>query len=50
MPSHGVTVARWFSAATAADAQALLAAHESGQHPLVPEMRSALDKAIAAGR
>jgi MOSC domain-containing protein YiiM len=50
VPAHGVTVARWFSAATAADADALRAAHESGRHPLVPEMRAALDRAIAAGR
>ncbi len=50
VPTHGVTVARWFSAATAADADALLSAHESGRHPLVPEMRAALDNAIAAGR
>jgi len=50
VPAHGVTVARWFSAATTADAEALLAAHESGRHPLVPEMRAALDKAIVAGR
>ncbi len=50
VPDHGVTVARWFQAATAADAAALLAEHESGRHPLVPEMRTALDAAIKAGR
>jgi MOSC domain-containing protein YiiM len=49
-PEHGVTIASWFSERRSADAAALLAAHESGRHPLVPEMIDSLALAIASNR
>lgn len=49
-PDHGVTIASWFTERRSADAVALLAAHESGRHPLVPEMLDSLDVAIASSR
>jgi MOSC domain-containing protein YiiM len=49
-PEHGVTIASWFTQRRSADAAALLAAHESGRHPLVPEMLESLALAIASGR
>jgi MOSC domain-containing protein YiiM len=49
-PDHGVTVASWFTERRSADAAALLAAHESGRHPLVPEMLDSLAVALASKR
>jgi hypothetical protein len=49
-PDHGVTIASWFTERRSVDAVALLAAHESGRHPLVPEMLDSLEVAIASSR
>lgn len=49
-PDHGVSIASWFTERRSADAVALLAAHESGRHPLVPEMLDSLEVAIASSR
>ena len=49
-PDHGVSVASWFALRRSADAAALLAAHESGRHPLVPEMLDSLAVALASNR
>jgi MOSC domain-containing protein YiiM len=49
-PDHGVTIASWFTQRRSGDAAALLAAHESGRHPLVPEMIDSLAVAIASNR
>ena len=49
-PEHGVTITSWFSTRRAADAAALLAHHESGRHPLVPEMLESIGTAISSNR
>jgi MOSC domain-containing protein YiiM len=49
-PEHGVTIASWFTQRRSQDAAALLAAHESGRHPLVPEMIDSLAVAIRSNR
>jgi MOSC domain-containing protein YiiM len=49
-PDHGVTIGSWFTRRSSGDAAALLAAHESGRHPLVPEMLVSLAGAIASNR
>jgi MOSC domain-containing protein YiiM len=43
-PGHGVTVASWFTGADIAQADALLAAEESGALKLAPEMTASIAK------
>lgn len=45
-PGHGVSIASWFSAASPAQASALLEAESAGAVALVPEMRASIEKVL----
>jgi MOSC domain-containing protein YiiM len=45
-PGHGVSVARWFSDGSSADARLLLEADEAGAVELAPALRAYVDRAL----